>query len=723
MRSPRAGWLLVASLVVLGAAPALAVRPQTWQIDQPQEFLAGTLESVTLSSHAELLLSPRSQRYEFDNREADTVNTLVIGPNDIPYAGTGPNGIIYRLVDNVPQRFADVPEGQVFSLLFLPDGSLLAGTGGRRGVIYRISPDGERSLFWQAPSPRYVWAMARDAAGTIYAATGSGGEIYKIAPDGKDSTVLVSLRTTKNVLALAMTDEDRLVFGTDGNGLVGAVDTDSGQARILFDAGPRSVSAIVALPDGAVYVTTTQPDKSAGNTGGPIPSRPQGRPEPLNDRNGDEEPDSEDSSATQPAVLGNATLPSPQGDRAGGSTIYRIDPTGLTTELLSLPVMFLSMIPTNGDLVIGTGLPGRVYLVEPGSERYIALLRDDTAFFSAAGRAGNMYWVGTSRPASLVRVVPSYTSEGAFTSGPQDASQIALWGKLRGDATLPPGTSVTVQTRSSNLREPTDPGWSDWSEPVELTAEGEVQISSPPGRFLQVRLILKASEDGKSTPVVRSLTIPYMTRNLAPEIDALSVTVPVMSDDKRNNGWYNAESELPVVWQARDPNGDALVYQVDLRPVGSRRWIRIAKEITNASYTLNSRTVPDGRYEVRITASDSPDNPPAIALMKTRISEAFTVDNTPPRIENLRATPTGQNSFRIQAKLVDEANNIIAAQYAVDSAETWVSLLPADDIFDSPAETVGFAVSSLAPGEHILTLRAADSYGNTAHAWLTLTVE
>ena len=107
-------------------------------------------------------------------------------------------------------------------------------------------------------------------------------------------------------------------------------------------------------------------------------------------------------------------------------------------------------------------------------------------------------------------------------------------------------------------------------------------------------------------------------------------------------------------WQARDPNGDALAYQVDLRQVGNKRWIRIGKDVRKNSYTFDSNTVPDGRYEVRVTASDSPDNPPAIALSKARISEPFTVDNTPPRIEDLRFSPTGQNTFRIQARLVDD---------------------------------------------------------------------
>jgi hypothetical protein len=52
-----------------------------------------------------------------------------------------------------------------------------------------------------------------------------------------------------------------------------------------------------------------------------------------------------------------------------------------------------------------------------------------------------------------------------------------------------------------------------------------------------------------------------------------------------------------------------------------------------------------------------------------------------------------------------------------------VSHHPTDDIFDSPTETLDFAVGPCPTGEHVLTRRAADTHGNTANAWLTLTVE
>lgn len=721
MTIARARLLLIAGLVALCVCPAWGVRPRSWQIDEPADFLAGTFDNIALSSRAELLLAPQIQRYELDSKEADTVNVVAIGPDNLPYLGTGPSGGVFRMVEDVPQKFVDVPEGQVFSLLFLEDQSLLIGTGGRRGVIYRVTPDGQRTMFWESTA-RYIWSLVRDETGNIYAATGTSGEVYRISPDGREATRIVSLSSTRNILTLALAGSDRLIFGTDANGLVGAVNTHSGRVRILFDAGDRSISAISPLPDGSIYVAATRTSEKGGPGAGSAPTRPQGHPDTGA---GELASESHGNVTTFSASPGSATLPTGKSDH-GGNAIYRIDPNGLTSEILTLPAMFLSLAPTNGNLIVGTGSPGRVYMVQPEKERYTALVREDAAFFSAAARAGNSYWIGTSRPAAVVRIRPDYTREGTYTSAPQDAGQISRWGRIAADLSQPAGTSVTVQTRSSNLRDMAGPGWSDWTEPVALGAESDTPTTSPAARFLQFRLALKTDKTGNNSPVVRSVKIPYMTQNLSPEISSVSVTVPDLTTAKRGSGnedWYTAERSLPIEWQARDPNGDALACQVDLRQVGNKRWIRIAKDVRKSSYNWDSSTVPDGRYEIRVIACDAPDNPPGTALSKARVSEPFTVDNTPPGIEHLGDISTGQNTFRVQARLVDSASNIIAAQYALDSVENWTSLLPVDTLFDSPSESLDFAVGPLPAGEHILTLRIADSHGNTGRAWLTLTVD
>ena len=46
--------------------------------------------------------------------------------------------------------------------------------------------------------------------------------------------------------------------------------------------------------------------------------------------------------------------------------------------------------------------------------------------------------------------------------------------------------------------------------------------------------------------------------------------------------------------------------------------------------SFDSALLPDGNYEVKVVASDSPDHTDADALTGERVSEAFVVDTTPP---------------------------------------------------------------------------------------------
>ncbi len=721
MNISRAQLLTTVVLTTLWAGLAPGVSTRTWDLDQPAQLLAGQMQDIAVTSRAELLLAPRVQRYQLDPKEADTVNVIAIGPEGLPYIGTGPNGVVYRVIDHVPRKFIDVPESQVFSLLFLDDGSLLVGTGGQRGAIHRVLPDGRTSVFWDAPNVRYVWALARDEGGTIYAATGTGGAIYQIAADGQRSRKLVSLEDTKNILALAMTGERTLAFGTDGQGLVGEVNTGDKGLRILFDAGERIVSAITPMRDGSLYVATT--GSEAGRNAGRPPRRPQGRPE-----NGDQEEDDSpaDADGNLSNTLGSATLPfDRQGNADGTSVIYRIDPTGLSTRVLSLPVVFLDMAPADEDLVVGTGKPGRVYSVQPGRERYTALLRQDDAWFTAIARDGLAYWIGTSRPAAVVRVQPQYAPQGTYSTEALDAGQTAIWGQFSADLTLPAGTSVQMQSRSGQVRDVNGPGWSQWSQPVSLSADSEARITSPSARFLQVRLTLTASEGGQASPIVRSIHVPYLTRNMPPEISSLSITPadPAANADRQQGEWYAADPALSIEWKARDPNGDPLTFALHLRQVGNQRWIRIADDLSKSQYAWDSRSVPDGRYEIRLVASDSPGNPPATAMSRAWISEPFQVDNTAPRITGIRTKQIDANRFRVHARLVDGGTKLIGAQYTVNSASAWVTLLPTDKIFDSGKETLEWVVGPLDKGEHIVAIRAADARGNVGRAWLTLTVD
>ena len=85
--------------------------------------------------------------------------------------------------------------------------------------------------------------------------------------------------------------------------------------------------------------------------------------------------------------------------------------------------------------------------------------------------------------------------------------------------------------------------------------------------------------------------------------------------------------------------------------------------------------MPDGAYYLKIVGSDLPSNPPSHALTNERISERFEIQNTPPRIENLRAD-TGGAAAKITFDGVSSGLAITRAQYSVDAGD-WLIVFPA----------------------------------------------
>ena len=83
-------------------------------------------------------------------------------------------------------------------------------------------------------------------------------------------------------------------------------------------------------------------------------------------------------------------------------------------------------------------------------------------------------------------------------------------------------------------------------------------------------------------------------------------------------------------WRAEDANGDALAYDVDYRKVGDSRWRALRKGLEDPVLTWDTATVPNGRYLIRVVASDSPANPDAppfdkeaaLAALNTAVAQA-----------------------------------------------------------------------------------------------------
>lgn len=468
-----------------------------------------------------------------------------------------------------------------------------------------------------------------------------------------------------------------------------------------------------------------QPDPVPGPTPNPGPTPKPGKPQPP----GRQQPGSAEQ-APAPGRQPMVDTTEPIEPRSEGNAIYKIDPEGFVTEVFRQPVLILGMIENNGALLVATGgAEGQVYQVRPAADETLVLAKVDAkeimCLLSAAD--GNVY-MGTANVGSLASMSGGFASRGAFTSAVLDATQISRFGKIQLHGTLPPGTSLTLATRSGNVKEADEKSWSKWSD--EAPAAEFVRVTSPSARFLQYRLSF-ASATGTATPVVEDVTVAYQIPNLPPRIKSIKLTAgPAVAEGAPENPDVPPEPPKRVqsgrfqtiAWEASDPNNDVLSYSLYFRLVGQREWILLKNKISESSYLWDTREVADGRYEVKVVASDAAANPPGMGKTASRVSDPITVDNTPPVIADLKSRQAGA-AVNITLRAVDRTSTVAAVDYSVDSNKDWQFVLPTDQIYDSPEEKVAFSIRNLSPGHHQVTLRATDAKGNQSFENLLIDVQ
>jgi hypothetical protein len=378
------------------------------------------------------------------------------------------------------------------------------------------------------------------------------------------------------------------------------------------------------------------------------------------------------------------------------------------------------MVERQGTVLIATGSEGEIYQVNPTAEETIVLAKVDpkqvTCLLSASD--GNIY-MGMANVGAIATMSSGFATKGTYTSPVLDATQISRFGKINLRGSLPPGTSLTVATRSGNVKEPEQQGWSNWS--ADTTAEAFLSIQSPSARFLQYRLSFN-SKEGATTPVVDDVTIAYQIPNLPPQVKSIRVagnTDPATTGQPTGAAGENDLRRVQptphqtITWEASDPNSDALQYSLSFRRLPGGPWILLKDKLTDATFDWDTRTVADGRYEVKVVASDANANPAGQGKSASRVSDAVIVDNTPPAIGDLKWTQKGE-AAQVDFKIADETSTVAACDFSIDSNRDWQMVLPVDNIFDSPEETVSFTTPGLKPGQHQITLRATDAKGNQA---------
>jgi hypothetical protein len=135
--------------------------------------------------------------------------------------------------------------------------------------------------------------------------------------------------------------------------------------------------------------------------------------------------------------------------------------------------------------------------------------------------------------------------------------------------------------------------------------------------------------------------------------------------------------------------------------------------MSEAILVWDTSSVPNGRYFVRVVASDTPSNSPTTALTGAMESMSFDIDNTPPSI-TVTAVRREGSRVTIAFDVRDTNSAVQKADYSLDG-DRWQTIYPKDGIADSRFEQFELVLDGDAGARGVI-LRAADALGNVASA-------
>jgi outer membrane protein assembly factor BamB len=663
----RATLLTLAAAALLGtAAVASAVSTRVFVLHSAEAFAAGEMDGTAVHSDGTVTAGAQVRRIELPN--AAVAASMARAPDGTVYIGTGHGGTVFRLRGNQATPFAETEQLLVASLALGAGGTLYAGTL-PEGRIFAIDAQGEAKELVRPEGAEHVWDLVWDARRrTLFAATGPEGKVFAIDPQGRANVFYDG--PAGHVMSLALDGDGTLYAGTSDDALVLRLEG-PGRATVVGDFPGNEVTAI-DVRGGVLAVAANEfPDP---------PRIPSG--------------------ARKQA--GSQTAPAPR-PKPGTGRLFVVGTDGRIERLLENPKGHFAAVQVAPDGVIfaGTGEGGRIVRATP-DRRTATWIDVDERQVLALDMTGDAPLFLTGDGGAVYRVLQGPPREASWTSAVLDAEFPARWGRLTWRAT----GALQLVTRSGNTSEPDDT-WSDWSTP--LTSAGPVR--SPAGRFLQVRARMVQPD-----AVLRAVQVHYLPQNQRPVVHGVGLEGG--EDAAQSEAVPSPSTTYTLAWKVDNPDGDDLRYRLRFRREDQRVWRSLLREDqvhTATKYKWQTEGIPDGWYVIEVEASDETSNPDALALRSRAASDPFLVDNTPPRVEQLRA-----QGRAVTGRAVDAASRIAKLEYAVDGGP-FRPFFPDDHLLDSRTEAFTLTLpDDLPAGSYIVAVRATDAGGNTGSAETTV---
>src|SRR5215472_10588779 len=431
------------------------------------------------------------------------------------------------------------PSTFIWSIASDKEGNVYAATGAPARV-YRIAPDGKSVIVFE-PKELQVHAIALGKDGAVYAATSPDGKVYKITRNKTSAAGASEFKAdtffdpkTKYIWDLAFDAEGRLYIATGDNGEIYRVDQ-SGKGSVFFKSDEAHIRVLSFDPKGNLI---------AGSDGSGLVYRisPAGEGFVLYSA------PRKEITALAVDAKGNVY--------AAGTGEKRATPPAGPQTLLPAPVLLPGAPPAGAPMVGILSLGGSdVYIIAAdGAPRKLWSSREDVVYslaFDSSGRLiagtgnkGRIYAIEKNgdfadlmkASASQVTAFSRAPGGGLYCSSSNLGKVFLMSNSLEsegsfesdvydaknfsrwGRAEVRARGSFDLFARSGNVDNP-DRNWSPWAR-VDLNKES--RLEAPPARFVQWRAVLKPAEPSTQ---VDEVGINYLPKNVAPVIDEIAVQV------------------------------------------------------------------------------------------------------------------------------------------------------------------------------------------------------
>lgn len=624
------------------------------------------------------------------------------------YAASGHGGEIHHLTAGGQSSLVTrLDFAEIFSLLVLPDGELLAG-GGPDGGLYRVDSRGQADLVGAVDG--YVWSQVYDPArDVVWVAGGGPGALYRYDVRRGELALQANL-PVENVMALHWSAAGGLLLATQGPGLIYR-QLPGRELELLGQTDQDEARTFIDGPDGEVFLLALE-SGGAAPAGGATSGAPSGG--------------QSDQSQTLLTVFG-----SPEQPKTAPSALYHVGRDGGVEMVWSSRRALMTAVWSarwgwlGGGEVTKGGDQSVVWQLLPpqGTAPLARWAGGDVINLLVPDPAGDKVVVCQAHPGAVTGLTRGEKRPHAALSPPLDGGRKVHWGRLRWLAEGQ-GDKLRWSVRAGNRSEP-DESWTEWSG---TWSRPDQALDVPPSRFLQWRVEFPAATDRPEAPLLTEVSVSAWQDNLPPVIGDFQleylqdVTLGGMlsgsenvtqrfrsglqaefSRNARPDKWAGpargalGRSVRVFTWQGTDPNGDRILYRLEYRRRGDETWRAVDMPRpgkTETSETLASwdtSEVPDGVYDMRLVASDRLDNPAGLAASSQRVLGPIEVDNTAPEISGLRASATA-TGFVVRCKVTDASTVLAGARLRLPDGSV-ERVDPVDRICDSRSEEFAVEVN------------------------------